>query len=169
MNFLLNRNLFIFLLFTFLLAACQSAEPEPTSTPEPEPVEQPTETAVPPTDTPEPEPEPTEEPTAVPEPTEEPTSEPTVEPTPEAYQWPAPTEPYAELSRETVTEAQQRTYNDLNDNLPPDRDDVLLAAAYRGVTPPTGEAPLVETPLNVGTRQEIFVSNTDTIGSLLST
>ncbi len=159
---LMKRNLFIIFLLSFLLAACQSSEPEPTSTPEPEPVEQPTEepTDIPPTGTPEP--EPTEEPTAVPEPTEEPTPEPTIEPTPEAFQWPAPIAPYTTLSRESVTEDQQRTYNDLNDNLPPDRDDVLLAAAYRGVTPPAGEVPLVETPLNVGTRQEIFVSNTDT-------
>ena len=154
----MKKAVFLSIILLFYLSACTQEEPEPTSTPIPEP------TAVPSTNTPEPEPTdtPEPEPTAVLEPTSEPTPEPTVEPTSEAYQWPEPAPPYETLSRAEVTEAESTTYNALNDNLPPERDDVLLAVSYRGITPPSEEVPLVETPLTVGTRQEIFVINSDT-------
>lgn len=162
MDFMKKPTLFL-IAFLIILTACSQSEPEPTSTPEPEPTAVPTNTAVPePTEEPTPEPEPSEAPTAVPDPIEEPDPEPTIEPTPEAYQWPDPAAPYEALSRAEVTDAESNTYANLNNNLPPDRDDVLLAVAYRGITPPTDEVPLVETPLTVGTRQQIFVSNTDT-------
>lgn len=85
------------------------------------------------------------------------------DPTSSAATWPEPPAPYETLSRAPVTESEADTFAALSAELPPDRDDVALAVAYRGVTPSDGAAPpLVEAPLTVGMREPIFVSNTDT-------
>lgn len=149
-----------FVLFVLLFSACRQEAPVPTNTPEPvTETAVPTDTPIPSTETPIPE-DPTDEPPL--EPTEAPTEAPTIEPTAEAFQWPAPGNTYDALSRAEVTEDEQATNILLDSNLPLDRDDVLLAVAFLGVEPPTGEAPLVEQPLNVGTRQNIFINNVDT-------
>jgi len=159
----MRRKLMIIGLMTLLLiTACTQAEPTPT----PEPTEQ---AAVAPTDAPTALPEPTEEPTAAPvevpteEPTEAPAAEETAVPAPTTFAWPAPTKQYNSFSREPVTLAEQVTFDELDIDLPPDRDDVGLAVAYLGVTnPSTAEPPLVTEPLTVGTRQKLFISNSDT-------
>lgn len=159
----MRRNLILTaLIILFALAACTEAEPTPAPEPTPVPVEQPTD-------------EPTEVPAATAEPTgapvEEPTEEPIEEPVegetavsdPVAFSWPPPAKQYNSFSREPVSVAEQITFDELEIDLPPDRDDVALAVAYSGIAAPSTEAPpLVTEPLTVGTRQKLFISNTDT-------
>lgn len=145
-------------LLILLVAAC-TQDLEPTPTPEPDAPDEPTAA---PTDTaePTPEPEPTEASvaaTAVP--TEEPA--PTAEPAPVGFEWPAPTTPYEELSRAAVTEAEQATFAELENNYPPERDDVGLAVAYRGLTELPSDTPPEPREYTVGAREPIFVLNTD--------
>lgn len=148
-------------LFLLLLAACtQDIEPTPTTAPEEpaEPTAVPTNTAEP---TQEPEPTATQssapaEETAVP--TEDPA--PTEEPAPVGFEWPAPATAYEELSRAAVTEAEQTTFTDLETNYPPERDDLGLAIAYRGLTELPSDPP-VPREYTVGIREPIFVLNTD--------
>lgn len=113
---------------------------------------------------------PTEDPTAAPTDTAAPTAVPTQKPaaaaptaTTAVHQWPTPVAPYDALSRAPVTDAEQATFDALTNNLPPERDDVALAGAYRGVTNlPQGDPPPVTEPLPVGARQKLFVTNSDT-------
>lgn len=146
-----------FLLLIGLLVACTGSEPEPTSTPIPVSatvdVATPAEaTAVPDQTTP---PEPTE--TAVPvEPA------PTAEPAPAAT-WPDPLPEKADLSRDAITELEAATFALLETDLPPERDDFALAVAYLGIpADPIGDPGEVAEPLTAGTRQQIFINNTDT-------
>ncbi|MCP5096510.1 MAG: hypothetical protein GY943_13235 [Chloroflexi bacterium] len=156
-----KRLILLFIAILFAVAACTEAEPTPTPQPTEATVEATEEaTAVPaPTD----EPAPTEEPAPIEEPTEEPAPEPTEEPAPTGFTWPDPVAAYEDFSRAIVTDAEQTTLDILNSDLPPDRDDVGLAVAYLGVPDePVPEPPLVTEPLIVGTRQKIFISNSDT-------
>ncbi len=157
---MLRKRLLFLLTIALIAAACTEAEPTPIPEPTPAPVEVPTEepTAVP---------DPTDEPTAVSEPTDEPAPDPTEEatavPAPVGFSWPAPLAAYDDLSRTAVTDAEKATFDALDSDLPPDRDDVGLAVAYSGVPDtPAVEPPLVTEPLKVGARQQIFVSNNDT-------
>lgn len=142
-----------------LLAAC-TQDIEPTATPIPEepdaPTAEPSPTAVSAIEEPTPEPEPTEPPaevTAVPEPT--------VEPAPVGFEWPAPATAYDNLSRAPVTAAEQTTFAELEANYPPERDDVGLAVAYRGLTELPPDTPLEPKNYVVGAREPITISNTD--------
>ncbi|HRQ39759.1 MAG TPA: immune inhibitor A [Chloroflexota bacterium] len=72
------------------------------------------------------------------------------------------TDPYPNLSRAPVTEAERLTAERLESHYPPDRDDVALLVAYKGATPPTEAAALVSEPLPVGTQQLLTINNTDT-------
>ena len=155
----MRRNLILtVLIILFATAACTEADPTPAPEPTSKPIELPTDepTAVP---------EPTAEPTAIPvaEPTEEPVEEETAVPDPVTFSWPAPAKKYDAFSREPITVDEQITFDELDIDLPPDRDDVGLAVAYLGVAhPSTEEPPLVTEPLSVGTRQKLFISNNDT-------
>ncbi len=143
-------------LLLLLVAACtQDVEPTPTplpNTPE-EPTASatfaPTETAVPST----PQPEATDPPPAE-------TAVPTEEPAPVGFEWPAPVAAYENLSRAPMTEAEQVTFNDLETNYPPERDDVGLAIAYRGLTELPSDPP-VPREYSVGMREPLIVLNTD--------
>ena len=149
----------ILALLLLLLAAC-TQDIEPTPTPLPDPTEEPT--AVPdPTDEPA-----TAVPTEEPGPTAEPATEtavpnPTEEPAPVGFEWPAPAAAYDELSRAPVTEAEQTTFTDLETNYPPERDDVGLAVAYRGLTELPSDTPPEPREYTVGVREPMFVLNTD--------
>lgn len=72
------------------------------------------------------------------------------------------TDPYPNLSRAAITDAERLTAELLENNYPPDRDDVALLVAYKGATPPTEAVALVAEPLPVGTRQRLTINNTDT-------
>ena len=150
------RKIMLFILVALFFIGCTQEEPPPTSEPPPPPTEEP---AV------EPEPteavveEPTEEPVEEPEPTAEP--EPTEEPEP-VGSWPDPAKAYGAFSREPVTEAEKATFAALVANYPPERIDAELAVAFKGLAEiPRDDVEPVTEPLNVGTRQEITVNNTD--------
>ncbi|MBX3058180.1 MAG: immune inhibitor A [Anaerolineae bacterium] len=70
--------------------------------------------------------------------------------------------PYPNLSRAPVADAERQTAELLENNYPPDRDDVALLVAYKGATPPTEAVALVSEPLPMGTRQMLTINNTDT-------
>lgn len=148
--------IFVFLLF--VLVGCDRMEEEGQIVGE---------TAVSPT-TPAPtqtNPTPTDPPTA--QPTEEQATPPTAtvdSPTaiPFTGAWPSPAKAYPLFSRQPVTAAEQTSYDLLDQDLPPERDDVLLAVSYRGIEPPAGNPPLVTEPLPVGTEQNLFISNFNT-------
>ena len=153
-----NRWLSLALLL-FLVAACtQEQEPSPTPTPDSvaESTAVPTETTEQPTQEPAPTVAPAAE-TAVP--TEAPA--PTQEPAPVGFAWPAPAAAYEALSRAPITEAEQATLAELENNYPPERDDLALAIAYRGLTELPSETPPEPKTYNVGTRESIAVLNTD--------
>lgn len=64
---------------------------------------------------------------------------------------------------ETAVSAAQETFDQLWLTEPPERDDVALAMAYRGLAErPLETAPLVAAPLAVGTRQSFNIPNIDT-------
>lgn len=83
--------------------------------------------------------------------------------------WPTPLPTYEPLSRAPVTAVERETFDQLAADLPPDRDDVALAVAYRGIDPPQdgppqdgpppGAPPPVSDPLPLGTVQQLYVSN----------
>ncbi|MCA9923141.1 MAG: immune inhibitor A, partial [Anaerolineales bacterium] len=81
---------------------------------------------------------------------------------PTEHAWPPPAKTYSEFSRQPITQAEQLTFDILETDLPPDRDDVALAVAYRGITVPSDNPPLVTEPQSVGTSQPFFVSTYDT-------
>ncbi|MCB9419075.1 MAG: immune inhibitor A [Ardenticatenaceae bacterium] len=140
---MLKRPFWMF--FILLLTACTWQEPlripvtpttvPPTTAPPTETIERkPTETAVPPTN----------------EPTNQPTNQPT---------WPAAMAPLKPFADTAVTHAQQATFDELNQSMPPERDDIALAEAYRGaVEPPPAATPVAE-PLTVGTHQTFNINN----------
>ncbi|GAB4267469.1 MAG: immune inhibitor A [Candidatus Promineifilaceae bacterium] len=151
-------RLFLLVALIAALAACDSAEPEPTATPEPvvEPTVVVEETAVP-------EPEPTKAPAEPTETPAEPTPEPTPTEEPVGFAWPDPLPEKAQLSRDPVTEAETAVFNFFTTDLPMERDDIALAFAYKGLTeePVLHPDPVAE-PLKVGTRQDVFINNSDT-------
>ena len=133
-------------LLLLVLVACTENR-EPTATPRPEEPEEPTPTeTIAPTEI-------AVEETALP-----PT--PTNTPNPSGHIWPAPVKAYNDLSRAPVTPAEQTTFADLEANYPPERDDVQLAIAYRGLTELPTNPP---TPKNytIGDREPITILNTD--------
>lgn len=147
------------MLTLLLLAACtQEIEPTPTAVPdEPDaPTAVPTATEEPPTPAPEPTEIPVEE-TAVP--TEEAAA--TEEPAPVGHQWPAPAAAYEALSRASVTDAEQVTFAELETSFPPERDDLALAIAYRGLTELPSDTPPEPKPYAVGAREAMSILNTD--------
>ncbi|MCA9928902.1 MAG: hypothetical protein KC419_10510, partial [Anaerolineales bacterium] len=145
-------HLILPLLFAISLFACDQANETPTPTTiaeKPAPTAAPTNTAVS-TPTPPPHPTPTvTQNTAVPTQSTE-------------HAWPPPAKTYSEFSRQPITQAEQLTFDILETDLPPDRDDVALAVAYRGITVPPDSPPLVTEPQSVGTSQPFFVSTYDT-------
>ncbi len=147
-------------LLLILAAACtQDIEPSPTAAPDT--AEPPT--AVPATNTAEPATAvPTEE-VVVAEETAVPTAEPepTAEPAPVGFSWPAPPAAYDLLSRAPVTAAEQTTFADLEANYPPERDDLALAIAYRGLTELPSATPPAPKNYAVGARESLFILNTD--------
>ncbi|WP_420643302.1 hypothetical protein [Candidatus Leptofilum sp.] len=140
-------------LLLLILVAC-TEEAEPTATPRPNEPDEPT-------------PSETNAPTEPSTPTETPAEEtavpdPTTPPDPTTFSWPPPPTAYETLSRAPVTEAEQATFAALEANYPPERDDVALAIAYRGLTDlPTA----VTNPKQyaVGDREPISILNIDTI------
>ncbi|MCP4425227.1 MAG: hypothetical protein GY803_12090 [Chloroflexi bacterium] len=158
----MSKRLFWILLIAFILTACKGREPLP------DPVAP---TAVPPTKN-----APRPAPTAVttsPDPTP---ADPTpvlsvVEVAVPAEQftgWPAPMtpiEPFDETlalseAEVAITTAQQAAFDELSQTMPPERDDIALAVAYRGadMAAVSDPAPVAE-PLTVGTRQTFIVNN----------
>lgn len=76
--------------------------------------------------------------------------------------WAATITPEAALSQTAVSAPQRATHAELAQAIPPERDEIGLALAYRGLTawPPT---PTPRTaPLPVGTRQQLQIANVDT-------
>ncbi len=128
-----------FILFTLILilAACGPADPPPTpedSPPTQAPIEE----------------DATPVPTAV---------IPTNEPSEPFAGWPAPEQPFDRLSRQPISEAQQITFDQLEQNDPPPRNDIQLAEDFRGITVTQINAPLVTEPLTVGTQQSFSVND----------
>lgn len=76
--------------------------------------------------------------------------------------WAATITPEAVLSQTAVSAPQRATHAELAQAIPPERDEIGLALAYRGLTawPPT-PAPRMA-PLPVGTRQQLQIANVDT-------
>ncbi len=146
-----KTRLVCLLLFLILTACTKTAVPSPT------PILTPTHTAIV-----------TQPATAVPPTTRPPT--PTVDtglattppPTLDAatFTWPPPHAPYEQLSRAPVTADEQLTTQLLAGSYPPERDDLALFAAYKGVTPTEDNPPLADV-LSVGLRQTITVNNID--------
>ncbi len=134
----MKKRLFLTLAFILILTACTGREPlttpiPPTTVPPTETVERaPTDTAVPSTD--------------------EPTTD-------TFFGWPAAMTPIDPFGEAAVTPAQQATFDELSHSMPPERDDIALAIAYRGAgeTPPPA-APVTE-PLAVGTHQTFNINN----------
>ena len=153
------KRWFVLTLLLLLVTAC-TEDIGPTDTivadvPE-EPTAVPTDTTEPPT------PEPaltdaplaeTAVPTKIPAATEEPAST--------DFIWPAPAAAYDTLSRSPVTDAERTTFTDLENNYPPERDDLGLAIAYRGLTDLPSTTPPESTAYVVGAREPITISNTD--------
>jgi hypothetical protein len=85
---------------------------------------------------------------------------PTAPPDPASYSWPASPTAYEPLSRAPVTSVEQTTFADLEANYPPERDDVRLAIAYRGLTelPSDNATPIA---YRVGAREPLVILNTD--------
>lgn len=79
--------------------------------------------------------------------------------------WPPPATPEAALARTAVSAAQQATFDELAHAVPPRRDDLALAIAYKGLVPPAGEgiaaAPGELLPLSVGTGASFNIFNYD--------
>jgi immune inhibitor A len=134
----MKKRLFLTLTFILILTACTGREPltapdAPTTVPPTETVERkPMGTAVPSTD----------------------------EPTTDTFSgWPAAMTPIDPFAKTAVTPAQQATFDELSQSMPPERDDIALAMAYRGAdeTPPPA-APVTE-PLAVGTHQTFNINN----------
>ena len=73
-----------------------------------------------------------------------------------------PLPPQPSLARDLPTDNQRAAADSLLTNLPPERDDVQLAIAYRGLdgAPTTQPEPVTE-PLPVGTVQQLVINNTD--------
>lgn len=67
-----------------------------------------------------------------------------------------PLDPFAATA---VTPAQQATFDQLSQSMPPDRDDIALAIGYRGASDSPPAIPTVTEPLKVGTRQTFNVNN----------
>lgn len=140
-----RRLLLTTLALILILTACTGREP--LTDPDLPTIVPPTETA---------EREPTD--TAVP-PTGEPTTSTTAETGGAFSGWlaaMAPIDPFADTA---VSPTQQATLNELNQSMPPERDDIALALAYRGAgeTPPSA-TPVAE-PLTVGTHQTFNINN----------
>ncbi len=170
MKLLQTISLFILL---FLIVACNTAdEATPTTAvsdnttqtdpTDPPPTGEPT--RIPPTETAEA--TATDEPTAIPEPTatDEPAAvpEPTNTPEPTPFVWAAAISARDNLSRDDVTDNEQRTWEELKSNIPLERDDVALAIAYNGLTEqPNMEGTAVTEPLTAGTRRQINILNID--------
>lgn len=76
--------------------------------------------------------------------------------------WPSPMETVDPFSETAVTAAEQATLAELSRAVPPERDDVRLAMAYRGLAAaPNLEATPVAGPLPTGSRQQFTISNID--------
>ena len=75
--------------------------------------------------------------------------------------WSAPITPEADLSQTAVSAQQQASHSDLSQAIPPERDEISLALAYRGVDAPPPPRPTT-TPHTIGTRQQIYINNIDT-------
>ncbi|MEJ2749243.1 MAG: immune inhibitor A, partial [Anaerolineae bacterium] len=67
-----------------------------------------------------------------------------------------PLDPFADTA---VTPAQQATFDELSQSLPPERDDIALAEAYRGASEPPPTATPVTKPLTVGIHQTFKINN----------
>ncbi len=112
--------------------------------------------------------EPTAEPAAVPataEPVEESGASAGIEALPVESVEPRfapPAELLPRLARAPVTEAQRAAAAALENELPPDRDEVQLAIAFRGLAgAPAAPSGAAAEPLRVGTVQELIVNNVD--------
>jgi immune inhibitor A len=76
--------------------------------------------------------------------------------------WTPPITPEAALSQTAVSSRQQATHAELTQAIPPQRDEVGLALAYRGLEAALAPRPGVAAPLNVGVRQQLQIANVDT-------
>lgn len=137
---MLKRSFWLF--FILILTACAGREPLPIPD---------APTAVPPTTAP-----PTATIAQTPTDTAVP---PTAESATTFSGWLAAMTPLEPFAGTAVTPAQQATFDQLSQTMPPERDDIHLAIAYRGAgdTPPAA-APVAE-PLAVGTRQTFNINN----------
>lgn len=68
---------------------------------------------------------------------------------------------YEQLSRAPVTAVEQTTFAQLEANYPPERDDLALAVAYRGVVELPSDTLPAAKPYIIGDREPIFISNID--------
>ncbi len=136
----MKKRLFLIHAFILILTACTGQEPlttsiPPTTAPPTETVDRvPTDTAVPSTD--------------------EPTTESTT-----FSGWPAAMTPIDPFADTAVTPAQQATFDELSQSMPPERDDIALAEAYRGAAEPPPTAMPVSEPLAIGTHQTFNINN----------
>ena len=76
--------------------------------------------------------------------------------------WPAIITPEADLSQTAVSPQQLATQTELTQAIPPERDEVGLALAYRGLEAVPSPRPPTAAPLTVGTRQQLQIANIDT-------
>jgi immune inhibitor A len=89
------------------------------------------------------------------------TSSPTPFPT-QVATWTATITPEAALSQTAVSPPQQATHHELYQAVPPQRDEIGLALAYRGLGQRPAAQPALITPLPIGTRQQLQIANIDT-------
>lgn len=75
--------------------------------------------------------------------------------------WPPAPTAESPFGRTAVSAAEQAAFDELNQSAPPERDDLRLAAAYRGMVEQPTPAPLVTEPLPVGTTQTFNIANFD--------
>ncbi|MCP4418527.1 MAG: hypothetical protein GY805_18060, partial [Chloroflexi bacterium] len=102
-------------------------------------------------------------PTVAPIPTQPPD---TNNPTPAAEETAVSSSPpspviYEPLSRAPVTAVEQTTFAQLEANYPPERDDLALAIAYRGLTELPPDNPPPAKAYAIGDREPLFISNHD--------
>ena len=140
------KRIFWFTTFIIILSACRGRQaPTPDDGPVPTPT---TPTAV------------TTPATAIPTDTAPPQPTNTAAPVPDSPpEWPAPMEPLDPLAKTAVTPEQQATFDQLSQELPPERDDVALAVAYLSAdSSPAASLAAIESPV-VGDHHPFNVAN----------
>ncbi len=98
-------------------------------------------------------------PTPTPPPSPTPVVPPTLPPTDTFSGWPPPMQPLEPFAKTAVSAAMTASLDQLNQSMPPERDDMRLAAAYLGAIDTPADPPPQPDPLTVGAHQTFNIGN----------